>query len=231
MGGQRLTFRLVGVNNQNFIMQDEQTGSWWQQITGVALHGPLAGERLEPMPFETLSFAIWRAEQPGSQVLAPEQEYLDRYAPADWVTRMQANMPVPEPLTRARELQARDLVVGVEVAGQAKAYPLSTLVAQNPIADRIGGEDVLLVVAADGRSVRVFSRRLEGETLDLYLRTTGDLPVLVDAASASEFSFQGRGISGAHQGKWLTRLNSITEFWFDWKHYHPETWLYEAGRG
>ena len=24
-----------GINNQNFIMRDEQTGSWWQQVTGA----------------------------------------------------------------------------------------------------------------------------------------------------------------------------------------------------
>jgi len=26
-------FHLAGINNQNFIMKDEETGSWWQQVT------------------------------------------------------------------------------------------------------------------------------------------------------------------------------------------------------
>ena len=39
--GRRLTFRLAGINNQNFIMRDEQTGTWWQQVSGLAIHGPL----------------------------------------------------------------------------------------------------------------------------------------------------------------------------------------------
>ena len=34
--GRKLTFHLAGINNQNFIMRDEETGSWWQQVTGVA---------------------------------------------------------------------------------------------------------------------------------------------------------------------------------------------------
>ena len=46
---QVLTFRLIGVNNQNFIMEDEQTGTWWQQVTGEAITGPLVGKRLELM--------------------------------------------------------------------------------------------------------------------------------------------------------------------------------------
>ena len=32
--GRRLHFHLAGINNQNFIMQDEETGTWWQQVTG-----------------------------------------------------------------------------------------------------------------------------------------------------------------------------------------------------
>lgn len=229
VGGRRLTFRLVGVNNQNFIMQDEQTGSWWQQITGVALHGPLSGARLEPMPFETLSFALWKQEHPSSQVLAAEQRHLDDYAPADWVARLRARMPVPEPLSRDRQLEPRDLVVGLQIDGRAKAYPLAALAAQNPIADDLGGTPVLLVVAGDGASVRIFDRRLDGETLELYLRAGSDPPALIDASSGSEFDFRGLGTSGRHAGRSLRRFGSITEFWFDWRHYHPDTWLYEAG--
>ena len=41
--GRVLTFRLVGINNQNFVMQDDQTGSWWQQVSGEAILGPLKG--------------------------------------------------------------------------------------------------------------------------------------------------------------------------------------------
>jgi hypothetical protein len=44
--GRVLTFRLVGINNQNFVMQDDQTGSWWQQVSGEAILGPLKGRRL-----------------------------------------------------------------------------------------------------------------------------------------------------------------------------------------
>ena len=47
MDGRRLSFRLTGINNQNFLMTDEQTGSWWQQVTGEAVHGPLKGRRLD----------------------------------------------------------------------------------------------------------------------------------------------------------------------------------------
>jgi len=85
VNGQRLTFRLIGVNNQNFIMEDEQTGTWWQQVTGEAIQGPLKGERLEPMPFDIVSFEIWSAENPEGRIMAVEDGHLTDYAGADWV--------------------------------------------------------------------------------------------------------------------------------------------------
>ena len=41
--GRTLHFHLAGINNQNFIMRDEETGSWWQQVTGEAILGPAEG--------------------------------------------------------------------------------------------------------------------------------------------------------------------------------------------
>ena len=45
--GQRLTFHLVGIHNQNFIMRDEETGSFWQQVSGRCIAGPMLGAQLE----------------------------------------------------------------------------------------------------------------------------------------------------------------------------------------
>ena len=74
-----LHFRLVGVNNQNFIMRDEETGSWWQQVTGEAIQGPLTGRRLERMPFEQVTFELWVRETPHSTVLESRAEIADLY--------------------------------------------------------------------------------------------------------------------------------------------------------
>lgn len=45
MNGRVLHFHLAGINNQNFIMRDEETGTWWQQVNGKAIHGPLKGHQ------------------------------------------------------------------------------------------------------------------------------------------------------------------------------------------
>ena len=53
-------------------MQDEATGSWWQQITGEAIFGSSKGQRLKPVPHDELSFALWKLEHPYGRVLRPD---------------------------------------------------------------------------------------------------------------------------------------------------------------
>ena len=65
--GLKLTFRLAGINNQNFLMRDEETGTYWQQISGEAIAGPLKGQRLELIRADELTFKLWREEQPGGR--------------------------------------------------------------------------------------------------------------------------------------------------------------------
>ena len=67
--GLKLTFHLAGINNQNFLMRDEETGTYWQQINGAAVSGPLAGRVLKLIPSDELTFALWKAEQPRGTVL------------------------------------------------------------------------------------------------------------------------------------------------------------------
>jgi hypothetical protein len=71
VNGLVLTFHLAGINNQNFIMRDEQTGTYWQQISGRAISGPLAGKSLTLVPFDELTFALWKSEQPHERRLLP----------------------------------------------------------------------------------------------------------------------------------------------------------------
>ena len=66
-----LTFRLAGINNQNFMMRDEETGSYWQQISGKAISGPYRGRELELVHSDELTFGLWRTENPNGTTLRP----------------------------------------------------------------------------------------------------------------------------------------------------------------
>ena len=91
-------------------------------------------------------------------------------------------------------LPARTLVVGVEAGGASKAYPVEALARQNPIVDQVGTTPLLVLLGADGKSVRVFDRRLEGRALELFLKP--DTHTLIDKETGTEWDFTGDGHRG-----------------------------------
>ena len=220
--GQVLTFHLVGINNQNFVMQDAETGTWWQQVSGEAILGPLKGRHLTLLPFDQLTFGAWREESPGGRVLAPVEAVsaANRYARADWEERMTRT---PAPARADQQLPPRTLVLGVEVRGVARAYPLAGLSAVGVVLDEIAGAPIAIVRAPDGRSTRVFSRTVDGHALELIARVDASPFRLADVNTGSEWTFGGVAVSGPLEGRRLQRIPFLEEYWFDWKAYHPAT--------
>lgn len=223
MDGRTLTFRLIGINNQNFLMEDRETGSWWQQVTGEAIAGPLRGRRLTAVLHDEVTFAVWRGEHPGSRVLALDA--LGSRISRDWETRT-ARSPVVTPVRDGDPLPPREIVVGVERGGESRAYPKNVVAAAGVILDELGGEPVVILEAGDGQSVRVFASSLNGTPVQLVRRTDTTPATFVDAATGSTFDFAGRAIAGSLVGATLERLPHLSDYWFDWLAYHPSTTVY-----
>lgn len=58
-------------NNGNLVMYDSATGSYWSQILGQAICGPMAEQRLSIRPASTATWGEWRDSHPESEVLLP----------------------------------------------------------------------------------------------------------------------------------------------------------------
>ena len=210
-------------------MRDEETGSWWQQVSGEAIQGPLKGQKLRSVAHDELTFALWKQEQPQGRVLKPDPSIDEKqYAPANWDERM-ANVPVRIAQPLDQTLVPRTLVVGVSVGNIAKAYPIEAVRKQSPIIDDLGGVPIVLVLADDGKSVRAFERTLEARKLEFFKKKDSSPVTLVDAETGSEWNFAGKAISGALSGQQLKQVPVLLDYWFDWKNYHPKTSVYELG--
>jgi len=230
VNGRVLHFHLAGINNQNFIMRDEETGSWWQQVTGEAIYGPLKGQHLRPVFHDELTFALWKQEKPEGRVLRPEEAIAraGEYAPADWEERV-AKMRVATSQNVGATLEPRRLVVGVAINNAAKAYPLDALLKQSPLIDDVGGTPIFIVVGDDRKSVRAYERTVDGRKLEFFAKHDVSSLRLIDAETGSEWDFTGRAISGSLAGKQLQKVPVLDDYWFDWKTYHPDTMIYQLG--
>jgi hypothetical protein len=224
--GRPLTFHLAGINNQNFIMRDDETGSWWQQVTGEAILGPLKGRRLKQVLHDELNFGQWKRERPDGRILAASRDAEGHQIPRDWEERY-AKFPVPKG-REGGDVDPRTLVIGVTAGGASKAYPLDELRKQSPVLDEVGGEPIVLVVGDDGRSVRAFTRVIGGATVDLFAKPGASPLRLVDSATGTEWNFAGEAVEGELRGRRLTKVAVLEDYWFDWKTYHPDTTIYTA---
>jgi hypothetical protein len=220
--GLKLTFHLAGINNQNFLMRDEETGSYWQQITGVAISGPLSGKSLPFIRSDELSLALWKSEQPGGTVLKDVAAYVSGYAPADWDVKMRK---APTVLSYAKPgLAPRDLMLGIHAFGATRAFPYDDVVQQKLVSDHVGAEPVLLVLGPDHQSVRAFRARFPGaERGPGFYRTEGGM---MDDATGSRWDFRGCATDGKAKGTCLESIYLIKDYWFDWRHYNPATTVY-----
>ncbi len=231
VAGRRLTFHLAGINNQNFLMRDDQTGSYWQQISGRAISGPLRDAQLTLIFSDELTFATWKAEQPQGTVLLPVSKYASEYELKDWDVRMaKARVVIDFP---GSGMTARDLILGIRLDGGSRAFPYARVIQERLVKDRVGTEPVLLVVGPDGESVRAFRDRipgLEGEP-DFYRIAAGSGAFMMDAPSGSEWNFQGCAVSGKCKGLCLERIPMLKDYWFDWRNYNPRTTIWAKGAG
>jgi hypothetical protein len=223
LDGRTLTFFLAGINNGNALLRDRETGSVWQQATGVGIFGPLKGRQLTLIPSDELTYALWRAEKPGGLILAPDASTAAHYEPANWEDNVAKTHVVVD--TSATGIEPHTIMLGVTRAGYNKAYPLATILADGLIEDRLNGEQILFVTGPDHASIRAFAPKLGDQELVLTLTAPG---AMVDRQTSSTWNFQGCATAGLLHGKCLPTVESHKDFWFDWHNHHPDTLVFHG---
>ncbi|WP_353071137.1 DUF3179 domain-containing (seleno)protein [Tunturiibacter gelidoferens] len=221
--GQLLHFRLAGINNGNALLRDEQTSSIWQQSTGEAIFGLLKGQQLKLVRSNELTFALWKSEEPHGQVLKSDPPYAAEYDPKDWEKHVARTTTVVD--TTRSGIGPHQLMLGVAVAGQSKAYPIEAILAAKLIQDRVGSLPLIVVVGPDGASIRVFEGTLENRPLT-FARSADDQGIS-DIDTASVWNFQGCAVEGSLTGRCLAEIDAHKDYWFDWMNHHPESAVFK----
>jgi len=131
-------------------------------------------------------------------------------------------------------LMGNDLVLGIEINGDVRAYPLKIMNWHEIVNDNIGGRNVVVTYCPLCKSGVLFSRELEGKTLSFG--NTGSLwesVLLMYDRETESFWAQvgGRAVEGTLKGKRLEMLPSITTRWKDWKNLYPDTLVLSPDTG
>jgi hypothetical protein len=135
--GQTLRFQRRGAYEGLLLIWDRETGSYWQHITGQALHGPSRGQQLTMLSgTRQMTTAEVLAQDAEARMyvtaLSPEQQKLSRY-----MERMRANPAVVQSgiistvVTEDTRRPRFELGLGVWTAERSCFFPLEQLYARD----------------------------------------------------------------------------------------------------
>jgi hypothetical protein len=223
----------------DLVMYDRQTHSLWAQMEGRAIVGARAGTRLRPVPANTMAYAEWKAAFPAGKVLSRETGHSRPYGANPYGGY---DAPTLRPFLFDGQPDPRrppkERVVGVTLAGQARAYPWPMLEARGLVQDTLGGERVVVFYRpgalsaldadeiAKSRAVgatAVFSPLVDGRALRFQPGPDG----FRDHETGSLWNLVGRAIRGPLEGRRLRPIPHVDAFWFAWAAFHPATTIHE----
>ncbi|MGH2670581.1 MAG: DUF3179 domain-containing (seleno)protein [bacterium] len=71
VAGRVLTFRRLAHDGASWRMEDRETGSRWNAVTGEAVSGPLEGTQLKFVPATQAYLSSWRQLHPNGKIWSP----------------------------------------------------------------------------------------------------------------------------------------------------------------
>ena len=142
-----------------------------------------------------------------------------------------ADNPAVSTADEATWLEDDDIVFGVEVNGEYRAYPRRIMEVREMVNDTLGGRDLgIPYCTLCGSAQAYFTDQLPEGVQRPILRTSGLLirsnKVMFDLTTYSVFdTFLGKAVTGplAERGIELEQASVITTSWGSWKAAHPET--------
>jgi hypothetical protein len=241
--GQVHRFGVSGLlRNSDLVMWDDQTQSLWQQITGEAIVGELAGRRLEFFGSSMVRWADFKEAFPAGEALSRETGFNFPYGvnPYEGYSRRAAPFPFFQGEIDPR-YPALERVVGVTIGETSKAFPFSVIAGEQAVNDVVDGTPVVVFWGAadtadalDSGSIPegvaigtgvAYERAVDGQVLTFT--ANGD-DTFADAETGTTWNLLGIALDGELAGSRLSIATHRNEFWFAWGAFFPEADVYEG---
>lgn len=146
LDGRRHHFGVSGLlYNSDVLMYDRESESLWSQLLRQAVSGPHKGLQLKHVAMLNTTWGHWRARHRDTLVLSRETGHRRDYG-GDPYAGYERSPDVLFPVKfRAQGYHPKEQVLGIQIDGVARAYPVSEL-APGPaeFRDRIGEREVIV---------------------------------------------------------------------------------------
>lgn len=208
----------------SMVMYDRNTGSLWNQLSGVSFSGPLSGFTLQPVPSSLTTWQSWVREYPATVVLSKEDSPYGQYD-EDHMTDYYSSEKtgIRNPAHSDRRLFNKEIVFGTVIEGKPVVYPVPLLKKATVIHDETEAGPVVVFWDTPSETARLYQAALNKTPLTFYEQEN----TILDYQTNSTWSrLTGRATGGPLKGGTLTALPATTAFWFAWADHFPNTRVY-----
>lgn len=220
-------------------MYDRRDGTTlYPQIFSIAVQGPRQGETLRLLPVVETNWSTWVRQHPDTGVIAGGTYGRDRYTSYPYgsyrtnddfllfgLNPTQGANPNPF----ATAYGAKDMVLGVRLEGEARAYPFDDMEPQAVINDVLGGVDIVVVWDRNSNIALPFARQVEGQSLTFDIDEDAAWPLgLRDRETGTLWSVEGVALEGPLRGQRLVQVPAHNSFWFAWVTFWQSTDVWQG---
>lgn len=205
------SFRLVGMDHWNAMLEDATTKSWWRQANGEAVAGNLKGYTLTEVSSLQVTLAEWLALHPTSLVMQGDPDFVKEYA-KDYAFEKGTSRKTLTG-TDTTSWGEKSWVVGILMDSHAVAFDWNRLKRERVINAVVGRVPIVLALAADTASYYAYIR--PDSMLTFTLRN--------DTLVSERFSFP---VNGGGDALRPPRIPASQEFWHSWRTFQPATARY-----
>lgn len=188
--------------------------------------------RLHCLPTLMTRLASWQRLYPESTVWVRRPEWRDTFylkllARASVIDPKSRDLVYPLKREPDQRLPLKGYVMGVEMGGQSKAYPIEIFQVNRIIEDEVGSEPVVFFSNEGGDLIELFSRRINKDRV-LTFQTAFE-GGFRDNQTSSAWRMDGLCVAGELKGSRLTAIPHYNKiFWCVWADFYPSTSIFEA---
>ncbi len=225
------TFGVSGLlYNNNLIMYDRGTDSFWSQMLLKSVRGQFSGMLVNPLPYIETTKATAQKMFANPQILSTATGYSQPYGAypyGSYKTSSSTLFPMPQFDSR---LHPKERVLGILADGSSKAYQILGGGGFEVLNEQVGSQAVV-VLRAPGDNLAVAYLRdnpMQGElSFNLDLSRTDVFPFNIkDDQTGSSWNFLGEAVDGPLIGTKLEPAKAMIAYWFAWAAFYPGTELY-----